>query len=121
MKLSLEQNDAAGVAHVAAHEHITVKDFATPGSNPLESLLGPDWASRRVLLGLAKLDFIDSSAIGWLIDCQRKFKEKGGRMTLHSPKGRVLDMIEMLKMRQILEIWDAEADAEKALLAAKKP
>ena len=119
MKLSLIKTDPDGVAHITAEGQITISDFAHPGNNPLETILGPDWPTHRVLLGLTKLTFIDSSAIGWLIDCQRKFKEKGGRMCLHSPNGRVLDMIEMLKMRQILDIFDAESDAAKALSSAK--
>jgi anti-anti-sigma factor len=115
MKLNLENIDPAGVAHVAIAGDITIRDFANPGKNPLETVLGSDWASHRVMLSLEHVTFIDSSAIGWLFDCHRKFKEKGGKIIWFNPSPRVKDMLELLKMAQSLNIRATEAEAEAAL------
>ena len=115
MKLTLQQIDKSGVIKVAAEGEITVRDFADAGKNPLEAILGTNWATNNVMLSMDKIAFIDSSAIGWLIDCQRKFKEKGGKLVLHSPTPRVRDVIELLKMRQVLNIQDTETDARASL------
>ena len=111
MKLSLRDIDKSGVVRIGAEGDITVRDFADPGKNPLEIVLGEKWPGHRVIIGLAKINFIDSSAIGWLIDCNRKFKESGGRMILHSPTPRVNDVIDLLRMREVLEICPTEEAA----------
>jgi anti-anti-sigma factor len=115
MKLNLQEIDATGVAHVAADGDITIRDFANPAMNPLESVLGSSWATHRVMLSLEHVTFIDSSAIGWLFDCHRKFKEKGGRVIWYNPSPRVKDMLDLLKMGQLLQICATEADAAAAL------
>ncbi|HUB25116.1 MAG TPA: STAS domain-containing protein [Tepidisphaeraceae bacterium] len=117
MKLRLREIDKSGVVRVTAEGDITIRDFADPGKNPLELVLGEGWAGLRVLLGLDKISFIDSSAIGWMIDCNRKFKEKKGRMILYAPTPRVKDMIDLLKMREVLEIHNTEAEAMAALVS----
>jgi len=111
MKLTLQEIDKTGIVKLVAEGDITIRDFAGGVKNPLESTLGVNWASNRVLLGLDKIAFIDSSAIGWLIDCQRKFSEKGGKMVLHSVTPRVRDILDLLQMRQVLNLADNEAAA----------
>src|ERR1700722_7726322 len=115
MKLSLREIDKSGVVRINAEGDITTRDFADPGKNPMELVLGANWPTHRVLMGLEKISFIDSSAIGGMIDCNRKFKEKGGRMLLYAPTPRVKDMIDLLKMREVLEIHNTEAEALAAL------
>jgi len=111
MKLTLQQIDKSGVINLTAEGDITIRDFAGGVKNPLEGALGANWASNRVCMGLEKIAFIDSSAIGWLIDCQRKFAEKGGKLVLHSATPRVRDILDLLQMRQVLNLADNEAAA----------
>jgi len=111
MKLTLQQIDKSGIIKLVAEGDITVRDFTSSAKNPLETAMGPNWASNNVMLGLEKIAFIDSSAIGWLIDCQRKFNEKGGKLVLHSVTPRVRDVIDLLKMRQVLNLADNETAA----------
>jgi anti-anti-sigma factor len=115
MKLTLQEIDPAGIARVFGEGEITIHDFADPGKNPLEKVLGANWATCRVLLGMEKIEFIDSSAIGWMIDSNRRFRDKGGRLVWYAPTPRVKDMIDLLKMRQFLDIYETEADARKVL------
>src|SRR5271170_4208190 len=111
MKLLLHEIDPTGVARITAQGDITIRDFADPAKNPLEIVLGSNWASQRVVLGLEQIEFIDSSAIGWMIDTHRKFRGQSGRVVWYAPAARVKDMIDLLKMRQLLDIRETEAEA----------
>jgi len=115
MKLVLQEFDPAGAARVQAEGEITIADFADPGKNPLELVLGPNWGTYRVLFSMEKVDFIDSSAIGWMIDSNRRFKDRGGRLVWYAPTPRVKDMIDLLRMRKVLDIHETEAEARVAL------
>jgi len=114
MKLMLQQIDKSGVIKLSAAGEITVRDFAAGPKNPMETVLGNNWAANNVMLDLEKINYIDSSAIGWLIDCQRKFKERGGKLVIYSPAPRVRDVIDLLKMRQVLHLEENEAAARAA-------
>jgi anti-anti-sigma factor len=119
MKLTLMSIEKSGVIHIAAEGDITSKDFGDNAKNPMETVLGHNWATSSVIFDLSKTSFIDSSAVGWLIDCQRRFKERNGRMALHSPTPRVRDVIDLLKMRTVLNVQDSAAAAATQLNAPK--
>jgi anti-anti-sigma factor len=72
--------------------------------HPLETLLGQSWTRNKVLLDLDKTTYIDSSAIGWLITCQKKFKEGGGMLVLHSISPAVLQILNVLKIGKVIPL-----------------
>jgi anti-anti-sigma factor len=79
--------------------------------NPFEATLGSSWATNGVLLSLAKTPFIDSSAIGWLLDTHRKMQQAGGMLVLHSAQPRVSEVLDLLKLRSVLNLKDNEKTA----------
>ena len=116
MKLSLVSIEKAGYVRLEAVGDITSADFLdSGGKNPLESVLGANWASNNVMLSLERTSFIDSSAIGWLIDAQRKSRAAGGKLVLHSAPARVRDVFDLLKMRAVLNLKDDENAAREFL------
>jgi anti-anti-sigma factor len=118
MKLSLVSIEKAGYVRLEAEGDITSGDFLdSGGKNPLETVLGANWASNNVMISLEKTAFIDSSAIGWLIDAQRKSKAAGGKLVLHSAPARVRDVFDLLKMRVVLNLKDDENSARNFLTA----
>jgi anti-anti-sigma factor len=117
MKLSLVSIEKAGFIRLVAEGEITSRDFLDANKNPLETVLGANWASNNVILSLEKTSFIDSSAIGWLIDCQRKTKAAGGKFVLHSAPPRVRDVFDLLKMRAVLNLKDNEQAAREVFTA----
>jgi anti-anti-sigma factor len=81
MRLTLEPPDAAGVLIVKCVGQISQTRF--PGTtDPLADLLGPGGHSRKVRLDLERVDYVDSSGIGWLVGSHRRFKEAGGQLIL---------------------------------------
>ena len=117
MKLSLVSIEKAGYVRLAAEGEITSRDFLeSGGKNPLETVLGAAWASHNILLSMERTLFIDSSAIGWLIDSKRKSKAGGGKLVLHSVQPRVRDVLDLLKMRNVLDLQDDEKKAVEFIL-----
>jgi anti-anti-sigma factor len=116
MKISLVSIDSTGIVRILAEGEITSRDFDDPSKNPLETVLGAGWAANRVSMDLSKASFIDSRAIGWLMECQKRFKEKGGKLALHSPPARVSQVLDLLRMRQALNVVDNEAAAKTYLV-----
>jgi anti-anti-sigma factor len=69
------------------------------------------------MIDLAKLTFIDSTAIGWMIESQRRSKAAGGKLVLHSATPRVREVFDLLKLGIVLNLKDDEASAKKVVSA----
>ena len=110
MKLSL-LSVADGVVRVGNEGTITSADFTASGPHPFEQVVGQDWGRNKVLLDMHKTSFIDSSAIGWLINCHRSFKGQGGQLILHSIPPGVRQVLNLLKIGQVLALADNEKSA----------
>lgn len=111
--------EKAGYVKLQTEGDITSDDLIDARTkNPLESVLGTSWASNNVLLNLAKTAFIDSSAIGWLLDTHRKMQQGGGKLVPHSPQPRVTEVLALLKLKSVLNLKDTEAAAHEFITAA---
>lgn len=116
MKLSLVSIDPAGFVRVASSGSITSSDLSIDQKNPMAVILGDNWPTHRVLLDLTRTDFIDSSAIGWLIETNKGFHEAGGRMVIHSMQPRVRQVMSLLKIDRALSLANDESSAKQSLL-----
>jgi len=122
MKLSMISIEKAGYVKLQTEGDITSNDLGNAKEhNPLEGVLGASWASNNVLLSLSKTPFIDSSAIGWLLDTHRKMQQAGGKLVPHSAQPRVGEVFDLLKLRAVLNLKDDETIAHDFITAGKKP
>ena len=117
IKLSLESIERDGYVRVCADGTISAGDFGPETRNPLETLLGSNWAHQRVLLSFGQTQFIDSAAIGGLIQCQREFKNGGGAFVVHSVRPGVRQMLDLLKIGRIVHLADDEQSGKAVLLS----
>jgi anti-anti-sigma factor len=83
--------------------------------NPLENLLGSNAYSRKVLLNLELVEFLDSSGISWLVVSHKNFNQQGGMLVLHSIPPRIHQVLQFCRMDKLLRIGEDEASA-RALL-----
>ena len=103
------------------HQMVSIKGegeirFAEERENePIGELVGANVYSQIVLLNLLQTDYIDSSGVGWLLDCQRLFREAGGRLILHSIPPAVENVFRVLNMNQVFEFAANEKDATKRI------
>jgi anti-anti-sigma factor len=119
MKFSQLTVEDEGVFQVAAEGKITGETIQASGQNPFEAALGPIWARQRVLFDMARISFLDSAAIGWLIKSHKEFKKHGGLMVLHSLSPHVEQVFKLLSLDKIVTLADGEIDARALLSAAQ--
>ena len=111
LKLVADQPD---LVEVRASGRITPDTFSTE-NEPLARLLGANVYARAVALSLEKTDYINSSGVGWLLVCHKRFREAGGRLIIHSIPPLVLNVLKVLKMDRVFHLEPDMAGAKAAL------
>lgn len=81
MRLTLELPDPSGAVSVKCVGQISQSRFGGT-TDPLIDLLGPEGLKRKVRLDLERVEYIDSSGIGWLVGSHRRFQDAGGQLIL---------------------------------------
>jgi anti-anti-sigma factor len=109
MRLSIASNNG-DVIHVQAAGQITQGALAV-NPEPLAGVLGDGPYERRVALSLADATFLDSSGMGWLLMCNKRFREASGRLVIHSVPPVILDVIKVMRLDQVLKIAEDETAA----------
>lgn len=120
MKLSLLSIDKGGFVSVGAEGTITAADFHVDQKNPFEVVLGPAWPTHRVIFDMKQVNFMDSSAIGWLIDSNKSFHGGGGRLVIHSIQPKVKQVIDLLRLNKAFAIADNDATARTLMNGESK-
>lgn len=106
--VSIEQD---GIVRLAANGSMTASEMAGDDRHPLAGVVGERWASNRVVLSLSQTDYIDSTAIGWLLSCKKQFDREGGSFVLHSIPPSVQQILDLLKVDRVLSMARDEAQA----------
>jgi len=73
--------------------------------------------SRKVLIDLAAVSYLDSASIGCLMDVHRLLQERGGALRLSGLQPRVETMISMTGVHKIVSLHREEPDALAAFAA----
>jgi len=66
---------------------------------------------RRVLLNLTDLTQVDSSGVGVIIDTYVSLKDQGGDLKLLCPRGRVREVLRVLRLLEIIPHFENETKA----------
>jgi len=59
---------------------------------------------RRLVLNLARIDFMDSAGLGLLMGRYRLVRELGGEMAIINPNDRILKILQLAGMERFFEI-----------------
>ena len=110
MKLSISQS-AGGEIRVVLAGPVTQRELS-PLQDPLIELLGPDGYGQIVRLDLSEASYLDSSGVGWLLLCNKRMKQAGGRLLIERPHPIVQNVFRVLKLERVLEMAD-QASASK--------
>jgi anti-anti-sigma factor len=113
--LALVSIEKDGCIRVASTGDITASAVNLGSRNPLETILGAGWSGNRVILDLSKTDFMDSTAIAWLISTTKQFRSAGGAIAIHSVVPRARQMLDILKIGKIIPIVSNEPAARLLL------
>jgi anti-anti-sigma factor len=127
-------NDNPGLSYASPHLNILAEEegclhveyvgsldaTALPeGSDLLGKSLGREVYSRRVLLNCEKVEYLDTSGITWLIDCQKRFIQAGGLLVLHSMPPRAYQLVKLLHLERLFHIQPDYPAARTFVLGAK--
>jgi len=77
-----------------------------------------DTGTRKLVLDLAKLEYIDSSGLGMLIGCAGRMQQSGGRMRVAGAHGTVANIFQVVHAGRILQL-DADVDSACSLLSSE--
>jgi len=80
--------------------------------DPISSLLGTEAYAKKVIVDMREVEFVDSSGLGWLLACNKQFRNAHGRLVIHSLPPVVLDMMKVMGLERVLSI---AADEQAAL------
>lgn len=111
MQLTVRSGPDDEVVRLGCEGTVSSADISADGGDPLEQLLGEDVFSRRVLLDMNKVPFIDSSGVSWLISRHGRFADGGGILVLHSVPPVVQQVFDLLRLHQVLNLARDEAAA----------
>lgn len=67
--------------------------------------------SKKVLLNLGEVSYIDSSGIGEMVSGFTTVTNNGGQLKLEGLSKRVKDLLQITKLYTVFEVYDDEADA----------
>ena len=119
MDLKLHSAPGEEVLAVATGSRVTARELVgSLDRNPLQDLLGRAWASRKVALDMGDTDFVDSAAVGWLIQTHRDLQKAGGAIVIHSVRPAVMQLFQLLKVGQAVPLLENEKAARAMLGAA---
>lgn len=112
MKLQLESIEKDGIVKIATSGNITGADIDTTGPNPMEGILGKNWTQSRVILNMEDTQFVDSSAIGWLIGTSKQLKDGGGILVMYNVQPSVRQVLDLLRVGRVVPLVEDESAAK---------
>ncbi|MGB0766443.1 MAG: STAS domain-containing protein [Phycisphaeraceae bacterium] len=82
----------------------------------LDKMLGKQWSSLKVALGMSRADYIDSAVIGWLLSLHKRFNESGGKLVLHSMNPSIERVLKLMRIDNVLNLAENRAEAKTQLM-----
>jgi len=73
-----------------------------------------DKGTKRIVLNLGGVNYIDSSGVGELVKTHTTIRNKGGELKLANLNQRVHDLLEMTRLSTVFDIYGDEATAIKS-------
>ena len=84
-------------------------------ADPLQEEFGSEVYARTVLLSFDGVDGINSAGVSWLLNANRRFRQAGGRLLIHSAPLVVMQALRLLRVDRVLELAESEAEAHQRL------
>lgn len=115
MAFNLNGIDRDGIVRVAAGGNLTWKEVQGDGKPGLSGILGANWAQHRILLDMGDAHFIDSAAVGWLMESVKTVSQNGGKLVLLNVQPQVQQVFDLLRVGRVIPVAREEAEARQLL------
>jgi anti-sigma B factor antagonist len=89
-------------------------------SNFIAQKLNPE-KNQNFVVDLSKVDYIDSMALGVLINLHRRYKEEGGTVYLLKPQPTVEKILKESGVYKIFHVFHSETDIQKHIRETQVP
>jgi anti-sigma B factor antagonist len=113
MKVTTRQVD--GVTILDLSGRITLGEGSVTLRDAIRDLVAK--GSKRILLNLGDVSYIDSSGIGEMVSAFTSVKNSGGELKLLNLTKKVQDLLQITKLYTVFDIWDSESSAITAFSA----
>ena len=107
MKVATRQVD--GVTILDLSGRITLGEGSVTLRDAVHDVLAK--GSKKILLNLGDISYIDSSGIGELVSAFTSVKNQGGELKLLNLTKKVHDLLQITKLYTVFDIWDNETSA----------
>lgn len=67
--------------------------------------------SKKVLLNMGKVKFMDSSGIGAMLSCLRAVSSTGGDLKMFSVKEQLINLFKLVRLDRIIDIYESKNKA----------
>ena len=110
MKVATRQVD--GITILDLSGRITLGEGSVTLRDAVHDVLAK--GSKKILLNLENINYIDSSGIGELVSGFTSVRNSGGELKLLNLTKKVHDLLQITKLYTVFDIWDNEASAISA-------
>jgi len=110
MKVATRQVD--GITILDLSGRITLGEGSVTLRDAVHDVLAK--GSKKILLNLENISYIDSSGIGELVSGFTSVRNAGGELKLLNLTKKVHDLLQITKLYTVFDIWDNEASAISA-------
>ena len=107
MKVTTRQVDGVMVLDLSGR--ITLGEGSVTLRDAIHDALAK--GSKKILLNLGNISYIDSSGIGELVSAFTSVKNAGGDLKLLNLTKKVHDLLQITKLYTVFDIWDNETSA----------
>lgn len=116
--MEIQQREREGIVILDLTGELTV---GGPASVLREKLRQLAEANRnKIILNLAKVDFIDSTGLGAMVVCYTTLQKAGGRLVLLNLNRRQLELLVLTKLSTVFEVFEDEQDAVNSFFPGRK-
>ncbi len=109
MSMKLTTREVSGVTIVNLSGKITLGEGGLTLREEVRKLLAA--GSKKIVLNLAEVSYIDSSGLGELVSAYTAVKNSGGELKLLNLTSKVRDLLVITKLVTVFDVKDDEAAA----------
>ena len=109
MNLDIQERDREGVTLLDLKGRLVAGEEVAAFRTAFEELTARD--TRKVILNLHGVDFIDSLGLGTMVMCHTRMRKVGGVTKLSQLNRRNLELLLLTKIDTIFEVFDDETEA----------
>ena len=117
--MTIDERVESGVIVIRVTGRLTLTEGTAALDDKLRRLVDTD--HDQLILELAEVPYIDSSAVGILLRTHATLSRRGGALRLLRAHAHIRELLEKTRLSTVLEVFDSEAAALRSLATLRTP